>query len=548
MFVWWAVFFFAGTIFPSGADAAAAALTAASILAFRQSSLPPALRQRTYITCASGLLVLITASLTPIDRTALDGSAARSNRRSTEFSAPSSAVRKRIIAIIEDRALKENTKGLMRALLVADRKALSSSDRRCWNATGTAHYLALSGLHLGLIALPVFGILTLAGARGLLRDIGALFVLCFYASVAGNPGSLLRALSMLTVIRLFRIAGIRTGLAQCVIAGAFLVCILDKRSLGDTGFLLSFNAAAGVAILGAPACRSIKNRISGKLGGRILLPPVIALAMSFCVQLSMLPLSVRIFGFAPLAGPVMSVIMAIPVTTLLYGGFIYIIAGHLTGSTAAVPLNLISRLATGLVSRGAALTWTGVVVTDFDIRLFIPGLVLCSLALRCDDHRRKVFMTGLVLAVLSFLIPLTEQDAGREETLSFSRSDALLFGRKGGILVLENWPAAWSAPYLVREVRRSGVRSVGCLVILDPGDFEAEGISIVAGDLGAGQIFCSPWFDGPYPDVAVWRSIREDTVLSVGSFRLPVRAPSVLPGRGKYAGTDEASLVISPLD
>ncbi len=546
--MWWAVFFFAGTIFPSGADAAAAALTAASILVCLQSPLPPALRQRAYLTCVSGLLVLITASLTPIDRAALDGSAARPARLSPEFSAPASAVRKRVIAIIGNRALRENTKGLLRALLIADRKALSVSVRRFWSATGTAHYLALSGLHLGLIALPVFGILTLAGARGLLRDIAALVVLCFYASVAGNPGSLLRALSMMTVIRLSRIGGIRIGLAQCVVAGAFLVCILDEQSLGDTGFLLSFNAAAGVAMLGVPVCRSIKNRMSGKRGGRILLPPVIALAMSFCVQLSMLPLAVRIFGFAPLAGPFMSVILAIPVTALLYGGFIYIIAGHITGSVAAVPLNLLSRLATGLVSRGTALTRTGVVITDFDIRLFIPGLALCSLAFRCDAERRKVFMAGLVLAALSFLLPLTEQDNGIEETLRYSRSEALLFGGTGGILVIENWPAAWSAPYLVREVRRSGVRCIGSLVILDPGDFDAEGISIVAGDLGAGRIFYSPWHDGPYPDVAVWRSIREDTVLSGDSFRLSVHAPSVLPGRGKRAGTYEASLVISPLD
>ncbi|MCK4548534.1 MAG: ComEC/Rec2 family competence protein [Candidatus Krumholzibacteria bacterium] len=490
----------------------------------------------------------MTASLTPIDRDALNGSAARSARRSTEFSAPASAVRKRVIAIISDRALRENTKGLLRALLIADRKALSISDRRYWSATGTAHYLALSGLHLGLIALPVFGILVLAGARGLLRDIAALFVLCFYASVAGNPGSLLRALSMMTVIRFFRIAGIRISLAQCVVAGAFLVCILDKRSLGDTGFLLSFNAAAGVAMLGAPVCRSIKNRMSGKRGRRILLPPVIALAMSLCVQLSMLPLLVRIFGFAPLAGPVMSVIMAMPVMALLYGGFIYVIAGHMTGSIAAMPLNLLSSLATGLVSRGSVLTRTVVVITDFDIRAFIPGLALCSLALRWDANRSKVFMTGLILAALSFLPPLTEQDAGREETLRLSRFEALLFGGSGGILVLENWPAAWSAPYLVREVRRSGVRNIGSLVILDPGDFEPEGISIIAGDLGAERIFFSPWFDGPYPDVAVWRSIREDTILAGESIRLPVRAPSVLPGRGKRADKGEASLVISPLD
>ena len=160
MFVWWAVFFFAGTFFPSGSAGTSAAMTASSILALVYSGKYPLLWQRVFLTCVSGLTVLMTASLFP------SGMAIRSIHRPEDFPAPIRAVRNRIVSITGTRALDEETRGLLRTLLIADRKAIPAEARRYWSATGTAHYLALSGLHLGLIAVPLFGILTLAGLRG----------------------------------------------------------------------------------------------------------------------------------------------------------------------------------------------------------------------------------------------------------------------------------------------------------------------------------------------------------------------------------------------
>ncbi len=548
MFVWWAVFFFAGALFPSGAAGAPAALGALSIIVRCTERYPPSIRSRALLTCASGLFVLVTASLSPVDKGRLSGSAGPAVSRRADHASPVTAVRKRVLTIIEKEGLSNETRGLLRALLIADRSTLSRKTRRDWRKTGTAHYLALSGLHLGLIALPLFAILTLAGARGILRDLGALFALSFYAAVAGSPGSLLRALSMMAVMRTYRLAGVRIGLDRCVVAGAFLVCILDPLSLNDTGFLLSFNAAAGVALLGAPVCRSIQHHLAGRRGSRVMLPPLLAFAMSLSVQASMLPLAVRIFGFAPLPGPVMSVVMALPVTTLLYGGFIYVIAGHIWSRITSIPLNFLSALTGCLVSRGAEISRAGLVISDFDVRLYVSGLALCAVAFRCEKHGSAILIIGLVLSIVSFHPLIGGLDNGEGETVRFKRHGGILYGGNRGVLVLEKWPAAWSAPYVAREVRRSGARSVDLLVILDPGDFDAEGISFLAGDLGLERILVSPWYNGPCPLMVECIAVRTDTLLITGSKQLTIHAPAVLPGRGVDADRNEASLVISPLD
>ncbi len=548
MFVWWAVFFFAGALVPVDCVGIGAALCAASILTFLPGRSSTELRTRLFLTCASGLVVLVTASLSPISIELLSGSSRPALSRSGSFSAPVRAVRDGIINLTDDRRLTAGTRSLLRALLVADRKTLPLNIRRDFRNTGTAHYLALSGLHLGLIAVPLFWILTLSGAKGILRDVSALFALSFYAAVAGRPGSLLRALSMMTVIRTSRLAGIRTGLGQCVIAGAFLVCILNPASLHDTGFLLSFNAAAGVAMLGVPACRYIQQGLAGKRFSRIILLPLLALSMSLCVQLSMLPFIVRVFGFAPLSGPVMSVILSLPITFLLYGGFLYVIAGHLWTSVTAPPLNMLSALATGIVSRGADLSRAGFVITDFDIRLYIPGLIMSACALRSGTSRNALLSAGLLMIVLSF-IPLLSGDWNDEGgTVSIPERGARLFGGNNGILVLDECPASWSASYLSRDLRRSGVRRIAALVILGTGEYDADGLNSLFGDFGPERVFLSPWLSGEYSGIIECIFVRSDTIVEGGMARLSVNAPRVLPGRGNRAGIKESALTISPLD
>ncbi len=545
MFVWWAVFFFAGAFVPSGCPGIGAALGTASIIAVLPCRAGTEFRWRFFLTCASGLFVLATASLSPVDIDILSGRSRPSLARAGSFPAAVRVVRDGIIGLTEDRRLTGETGSLLRALLVAERKALSPGIRRDFRKTGTAHYLALSGLHLGLIAVPLFGILTLCGARGVFRDVSALFALSFYAAVAGQPGSLLRALSMMTFIRTSRLAGIKTGPGRCVIAGAFLVCILDPASLNDTGFLLSFNAAAGVALLGVPACTSIQQYLPRRRLRRVITLPLLTLVMSFCVQLSMLPLIVRIFGFAPLSGPIMSVLLSLPVTLLLYGGFLYVIAGHLWASAAAPPLNMLSTLTAGIVSRGAGLSRAGLIITDFDIRIYIPGLAAAACSLKMEARGKWLLIAGTLMTLLSFA-PILSGDVNIP--VNIPERGARVIGGDDGILVLDECPAARSAPYLSRDLRKSGVRRLESLVILGAGEFDVEGLLCLTADFRPETVFLSPWLNGESTGNVECTFVRTDTVLGGAGARLSVNAPAVLPRRGARATGKESSLTISPLD
>jgi hypothetical protein len=270
--------------------------------------------------------------------------------------------------------------------------------------------------------------------------------------------------------------------------------------------------------------------------------------MSLSVQAFMLPISVRIFGFTPLPGPLMSVVMAMPVVSLLYGGFIYIVAGHFCSSITSIPLNILSSLADGLVSRGAEISKPVIISSDFDVLLYLPGLIICAAAFRAGSYRKKLSILGLIMIAFSFYPVMKCEGGGEVEPISYPAHGGTLYGGNGGILVLKHCPTAWSASRLVREIRRSGARGIDLLVVLDPWESKSEGILFLILDLAPKRVLVSPWRAGSGSVPVEYVAVRSDTVLAAGRDRLALHAPAVMPEPGVIAGREETSLTISPLD
>ncbi len=549
MLVWWAVFFFAGAFFPGSRQGVSWASVATLLVAPSASRFGGAETPRILMTCFTSLIVLVSGSMTEAGTAVFSGRSRQPRRAALGMPAPVASARKRVIDLTDDGRFTRETRGLLRAMLIADRRSLPWRVRYDWRRTGTAHYLALSGLHLGLLAVPVFMLLTLAGARGIVRDFTALLVMSFYTAVAGRPGSLLRALSMLAVLRISRLAGVKLDPGRCVLTGAFLVCALEPSSLRDTGFILSFNAAAGVAFLGLPACKALQRNLPG---GRVmraaLIPPLTAVTMSVCVQASMLPLLVRIFGFVPVAGPIVSVVMSLPVTFLLYGGFVFMIVGHLFMPLSALLLNAGAALADGITSRAVPLCGTGIITGDFDTRLYVSGLVAAALAAGGRVVRGTMAAAALLLVAVSFMPVLMGQGEQEGGIVRIPGGEAVLYGGDGGILVLEESPGIRETSRIVRELRLRGIREVGSAVVEAAEARDAGGISLLAEELGPEKVMLSPWLEGYIEYSPLYVFVREDTVLSSGGTCLSVEAPAVLPRRGAVAGIEAARLVITPLD
>ena len=135
---------------------------------------------------------------------------------------------------------------LAEALLLAQKSGLDLETRSRWVAAGLVHLLAISGMHVGLIAAGVLGLATAAGVPARRARRLALGLTAAYVIFLGAPTAALRALLqaalLLASTELQRPADPFTLLATA----ALIILVLEPMALLDPGFQLSFAGMVGL--------------------------------------------------------------------------------------------------------------------------------------------------------------------------------------------------------------------------------------------------------------------------------------------------------------
>lgn len=160
-------------------------------------------------------------------------------------------VRERILLALDSHAGTER----LLALIVGDRSVLTREDWLVLQATGTSHLMVISGLHVGLLAAAVFGLITLAGRIGLLRLSFprlwlaaplAILAAAIYAAMAGFAVPTQRALLMVALVLLARVIHRQPGPWFFWLMALCLVVMVDPAAPLLAGFWLSFMAVGAL--------------------------------------------------------------------------------------------------------------------------------------------------------------------------------------------------------------------------------------------------------------------------------------------------------------
>jgi len=158
------------------------------------------------------------------------------------------------------RSLEDSTgRALLLALLIGDRSELSFDDRRLLTETGLSHLVAISGLHISLIAGLIGGVALFALRRVpyVVRRLPAmipaawlgLVAAIFYAYLAGWQLPTQRAIVMLLVAVVFLTLRRSVMSWQVLAVAAFAVLVIDPMALVTASFWLSFVAVAVIGMV-----------------------------------------------------------------------------------------------------------------------------------------------------------------------------------------------------------------------------------------------------------------------------------------------------------
>ncbi len=160
---------------------------------------------------------------------------------------------------IAEHAPASPARAVLNALLIGDRSGLSDTEWQLFRATGTSHLIAISGLHIGLVAFMVWMLVEFlwrhAGRLPLLLPSpiaaawAALFAAAAYAMLAGFSIPTQRALLMTAVFSFAIICRRNSSSLDAVALALLLVLMIDPRSVLSAGFWLSFMAVSVILLL-----------------------------------------------------------------------------------------------------------------------------------------------------------------------------------------------------------------------------------------------------------------------------------------------------------
>jgi competence protein ComEC len=403
---------------------------------------------------------------------------------------------------------RPNSRAVLAALLLADRAGIERDVRDGFARTGLAHLLAVSGLHVFLVGMVIYGLLKPFLHRfgwgwrtvEVVRAILTLVLLGSYVAVVGGPASAVRALVMAAALIAGRAFERPANALNSLGAAAIVLLFARPAALHDVGFQLSFSAVGALILLMPVLERGVPTRLIRQPGAAYVTRLALA---SAAATLGTMPVLLAHFGLVPLAGLVLN-IPAIPLTAAtLAGGLLTVLfhgwltplataAGAATGMTAGILLEI-------GVQGERWLGWTAVGrhVTDLSILAALGlSVVLVALWERPRHRWRTACIASGCLAIATWG-PLASGDARPVLDVVFldvGQGDAVLMTLPGGRTLLVD-AGPWD-PYgdagtrvLLPHLERFGIRRLDAVVVSHPHSDHLGGVPTLLENMPVSRLF-----------------------------------------------------------
>ncbi len=195
--------------------------------------------------------------------------------------------------------------GILRALVLGEKEGIPENVIQQFNRAGVSHILAISGLHVGIIALislTIARIFMRSSEYLLLRyNIFKVSAICSiipvigYTFIAGLRISTIRAAIMVLCYVLALLIGRERNLLNILAFAAFLILIISPTSLFDVSFQLSFTAVAAILIM-APVLGGMIPQPGGEIRRRAINAVALLIVVSLAAVIGTAPLIALYFN------------------------------------------------------------------------------------------------------------------------------------------------------------------------------------------------------------------------------------------------------------
>ena len=349
---------------------------------------------------------------------------------------------------------------LARALLLGDKTSLSEEEYDAFRDAGIVHLLAVSGLHVTILALNLRRFLQRALRFSFKASFfGVLPALLLYAAVTGFPSSILRAALVFALIESAPLTGDVADPITCLAEAYLLISVFSPLRQFEPGFLLSFGAMLGLFVLmpvlekGLPMQGKLPRRGVRRVLRRGARGVVRAAEAGLCVVLGTLPAAswtvggVSVWSLATniVALPLATLALPLLVAALLLS-WLWLPAGMAAAWIAALPIKALSALAGLIAGLGAPLRFALPRMAPGFCALYFLVFALISPFLPPRNHERayRLRVLGMALLVgvaaassLWATAPVRGETGLRATFLDVGQGDSVLINAQGRLHMVD---------------------------------------------------------------------------------------------------------------
>jgi len=237
-----------------------------------------------------------------------------------------------------EKIFNKDSQALAKAMLLGDKSQLDKGVRQKFSLTGTAHILAISGLHIGLLSGLVFITLGFISNR-LIKLIFASIIIISFVLVTGAHPSAIRASIMIIMLTSFYLLSRQVSGLNLLAFVALIMVVYQPTIIMDLGFQLSFLSLFGIFLFSGNFWeneednRDIKNSLISK-----------SLLLTLSASIFISPIIAFHFGFYSFISPLANLLVLPLMTLFFYFSFFATIVSYIAEPIASLYANSASLL------------------------------------------------------------------------------------------------------------------------------------------------------------------------------------------------------------
>ena len=330
------------------------------------------------------------------------------NHEYSKFNKALYGIKQRLIKVYNT-ILSEKESGTLIAMLLGEKYLLDEEIKRLYQENGIAHILAISGLHVSLIGVFLYQLLKKLRLPLIPAKLLTILFLYGYGVLTNFSVSTKRAVVMMVVMLLSGIFGKTYDMLSATVLSAFLILLKNPMQIFSVGFLFSFGAVLGIAVIypNLQILFSSKNSLLSSL------------FVSISAQAMTMPVLLSFFYQLPIYSTIVNLLVlpcvAVLVLTALFAGIAGVISIPL-GVFCIGGANYILKFYEGICTLGSNLPGNLITVGKPDWSENLLCIILVLLFVWGVKHyKKKIF---ILLLIMVFILPiLPHKNNGLEITM-----------------------------------------------------------------------------------------------------------------------------------